>query len=113
MASLASIEENKYLNSFKVTASADNALAVASVPGVAGKSHYITSVAASYCSAKTGLLQIKDGTTVIFEQFIVNADNIIFPVPLKGTPGNAVSAELAASGTAGVLGKVNLVGFTL
>lgn len=95
-----------------VSASADNALATATKAAVAGKSHRITAIFASYSGSKTGLLQIKDGAAVIFEQYIVNADVISLPAPLKITAGNAVSAELAASGTAGILGKVNLAGFT-
>jgi hypothetical protein len=94
------------------TASADNALATATKAAETGKSHYITTIFASYSGAKTGLLQIKDGAAVIAEYYIVNADVISLPTPIKATAGNAVSVELAASGTAGTLGKVNLVGYT-
>jgi hypothetical protein len=93
-------------------ASADNALAVASKAAVSGKSHYIGAIFASYSGSKVGLLQIKDGATVIAEYYVNNAGVIPLDVPIKVTEGNAVSAELAASGTAAVLGKVNLVGFT-
>lgn len=93
------------------TGSADNALAAASKAAEAGKTHVITGFAASYSGAKTGLLQIKDGATVIFEQYIVNSDGLTLNI--KATAGNAVSAELAASGTLGVIGNVNLTGFTV
>lgn len=112
MATLASIEENKYLNSWCVTASADNALATATKAAAADKAHYISGIAAGYSAAKVGLLQVKDGAEVIFEHYVDTAFDLSFPAPLKSTRGNAISAELAASGTAGVLGKVNLVGFT-
>lgn len=99
-------------NGFVVTASADNATAIASRAAEVGKSHYIAGVYASYGAAKTGLLQIKDGAAVVFEQYVYDKEVIVFTRPVKATLGNAVSAELAASGTAGVLGKVNLSGYT-
>ncbi len=93
-------------------ASADNAATTATKAAAAGKTHYITSVSASFSLTKNALLQIKDGATVIFEHEVYDQSVIHFPTPIKGTSGNAVSAVLAASGTAGTLGKVNLVGFT-
>lgn len=95
------------------TDSADNALATASRVAEPGESHYITCIAAGYSTANTGLLQIKDGAEVIAEHYIVDSDVITLPTPLKITAGNAVSAELAASGTALTLGKVNLFGYTM
>ena len=106
------LELNKYLGSWAARDSKDNALATASQAGEADKKHYITGVAAGYSAAKVGLLQIKDGATVIFEHYVNTAFDLSFPAPLKGTSGNAVSAELAASGAAGNIGKVNLIGFT-
>jgi hypothetical protein len=93
--------------------SKDNALATTNkVADEVGRSHHITGVYASYSAAKTGLLQIKVGTTVIFEHYVVNSLAINFTLPIQCAPGQPVSAELAASGTAGQIGKVNLVGFT-
>lgn len=95
-------------------ASADNALATATHAAASGKRHYLTGVWAAYSTAPAGekLLQLKDGTTVIFESYVKAAEQIPFPNPIEIARGNAVSAELAASGTAGVLGKVNITGFT-
>lgn len=96
-----------------VSASQDNALASATkAADDVGRSHYITGVYASYSAAKTGLLQVKVGSTVVFEHYVVNSEAINFEIPIQCAPGQAVSAELAASGTAGQIGKVNLTGFT-
>lgn len=96
-----------------VTDSKDNALAAAvKAADSAGRSHHITGVYASYSAAKTGLLQVKVGSTVVFEHYVVNSEAINFEIPIQCAPGQAVIAELAASGTAGQLGKVNLTGYT-
>jgi hypothetical protein len=100
-------------NGWVVSASADNALAVATKAAETGKSHYITTIIASYSGTKTGLLQLKDGNNVILEHYVVNTDVISLSSPIKITPGSAVSVELEASGTVGVVGKVNLIGFTI
>lgn len=93
--------------------SKDNAPATAAkAADSAGRSHHVTGVYASYSAAKTGLLQIKVDTAVVFEHYVVNSEAINFEIPIQCAPGKAVSAELAASGTAGNIGKVNLVGFT-
>lgn len=93
------------------TASAVAALATASRPAVTYDEHYITGVSASYSAAQIGLLQIKDGATVVWEGYVHNQKDVSFPKPLQLTNGNAVSAELTA-GAAGVTGKVTLIGYT-
>lgn len=93
--------------------SADNATATATKAAAAGKRHYITSVSGSFTAAAAGkVLTLKDGTTVLGEWAVHNQFDQAFPLPIRATLGNAVSAELAASGTAGVLGKVTITGFT-
>lgn len=91
--------------------SQDNSAATATKAAESEKTHIITGVFASFSNAVTKLLQIKDGDTVIAEHYIVDSGYI--PLNIKATAGNAVSAVLAASGTAGQLGKVNLTGFTI
>jgi hypothetical protein len=113
MATLGSIKENEYLNNWVVKASADNAAATATKAAVAGSTHYITAAAAGFSATATKLLQIKDGATVIVEYPIINGDVIPLAVPIKATAENAVSAVLAASGTGGTVGYVNLFGFTV
>lgn len=105
-------QELSLIPSWTVTGSADNAVATATRAAVSGKKHYITGVTASFSGTATKLLQVKDGTTVIWEDYVVNGYQMKFPQPIEATSGNAVSAELAASGTAGIIGKVNLTGFT-
>lgn len=99
---------------WSVTATATNALATATKGAVAGKVHHITDVVVSFgAAAGAGLLQVKDGVTVILEQYVKDTVPVVIPLrtPLNGTVGNAVSAELGAGG-AGAIGKVNLVGWT-
>lgn len=94
--------------------SKDNALAVATAPaGSANQRYYITGVDASFSGTATKLLQLKDGSTVVWEGYVVNSANINFDSPIEGSLGNSFSAELAASGTAGTIGKVNLRGYLL
>lgn len=90
-----------------------NALATATKAAQIGKSHYITAVSGSYSAAAAGkLLQVKDGATVIAEFHVHNSFSHTFPKPIWITAGAACSAELAASGTAGVDGAVTLSGIT-
>lgn len=96
---------------FSKTAKATNALATATETAVTGKRHVITVVSASYEAAAIGLLQIKDGVTVIWEHFVHNQIHLE-GLELQNTKGAAISAELAASGSVGVDGAVNIQGFT-
>lgn len=95
-------------------ASADNAVATAThAGGGAGTTHYITHVSASYeVNGDRGLLQIKDGTTVIAEHYVEDSVVLTWPNGLPVSDNADAVAELAASGTAGNLGKVNIAGFT-
>ncbi|MEW6183847.1 MAG: hypothetical protein AB1500_11875 [Bacillota bacterium] len=106
-------ENGKISRSWVAADSKDNAEATATKAAVTGAVHFVSHVSASFSGAATKLLQIKDDVTIIFERYIVNAETVNFSVPLKITSGKAVSAVLAASGTAGVIGKVNLAGFTV
>jgi hypothetical protein len=108
---LLAVELNRLTKGWVETASADNAVATASRAGETGKTFIITGVSASYSASTTGLLQIKDGINVIFERYVYDSDGI--PLNVKATEGNTVSAELSASGAAGVIGKVNLTGYTV
>ena len=95
-----------------VTASQDNAEATATKAAVSGKSHVVRSVDAGFSGAATKLLQIKDGTTVVWSGPVYSSREVVFPNGLTITKGNACSAVLAASGTGGVTGYVNLHGTT-
>lgn len=88
--------------------------AVASHTGVAGRTFYVTDIAAS--SDKAGaILLVKQGTTVIFQLQIAttaagnNSFSHSFKVPLKGVTGALVSCEI--DGTSAC--KANIVGYEL
>lgn len=93
--------------------SQDNATSTATATeGTNQTRYYITGVNASYSVAGTsGLLQLKDDTTVIWEQYIHGSADIHFPSAILGSKEKSVSAVLAASGTLGEIGKVNLIGY--
>ncbi len=94
--------------------SKDNAIATATRAADASKSHIVFAVSASFSATKSAiLLQIKDATTVIWEDYVYDSQPFTFPRGLKIAEGNACSAVLAASGTGAVLGKVNLHGASL
>lgn len=77
------------------------------------QSYYITGVDASYSSnTQGGLLQLKDGATVIWEHYITGDKSFDFASPIRGTPAQDFSAVLA-TGAASVVGKVNLRGYLL
>lgn len=93
--------------------SKDNAEATATATAGTNQSRYfITGVDASYSvSSTSGLLQLKDGATVIHQQYVHGALTLSFPSAIIGSKDAAFSAVLATSGTAGQIGKVNLRGF--
>lgn len=93
-------------------ASADNAETTATKAAVSGKSHVVFSVDASFTSAATKLLQIKDGTTVVWSGMVYSSREVRFPKGLTITRSAACSAVLAASGAGGNTGYVNLHGVT-
>jgi hypothetical protein len=92
------------------TASDTNAATTAARAAETGRQHIIFSASASFASTATALLQILDGATVLWEDFVYDKVNLEFPKGLSGTKGNSVSAVLAASG--GPIQKVNLHGVT-
>lgn len=92
-------------------ATADDAVATASRAAESGKTHYITAIIASYSATSEGQVNVKDGGSSIFT--VDCYDDLIIPLkPLRITPGNAVSAELDASGGAGNVGTITLIGYT-
>ena len=99
-------------STWTVSAEATAAAATATRAAEAGKSHYIVAVVASYGAAQVGGLDINDGPTVVLSTHVHNQLVISLPRPLKATAGNAVFATLGA-GAAGVVGRVNIVGFTV
>lgn len=97
----------------------DNAETVAVKAAVTDARHYISKVTASFISAPGAakLLEIKSGTTVIWAEYVPVASPFSidrdFDRPLEGGKSELVSATLAASGTGGVVSRVNMSGFTV
>lgn len=94
--------------------SKDNATATATKAAVSGKQHVVHGVDASFSvtPAAPCLLQVLDGASVVWEGYASSPVSIPFGAGISITVGNATSAVLAASGTAGRIGKVNLHGRT-
>ncbi|KKL97624.1 hypothetical protein LCGC14_1832630 [marine sediment metagenome] len=92
--------------------SQDDAIATATHAAKTRENHVVMSVSASFSTSTTKLLQIKDDTTVVWEGYVYSSENIPFPNGIEITQGKACSAVLAASGTGGVIGKVNLTGIS-
>lgn len=100
------------IGGWSVTASADNATATVTRAADTNKQQVVYGVSASFLATPTApcLLQILNGITVVWEGYVSAPVIIDFPAGIAMTPGGACSAVLAASGTAGRLGKVNLHG---
>jgi hypothetical protein len=109
------IQPREYPSTVLAKDSKDNAEATAAASaGAANQRYYITGVDASFTTLDTvKLLQLKDGTTVIWEGYVHTSLSLNFPSPIQGSFATAFSAVLAASGTGGNLGKVNLRGYLL
>lgn len=97
-----------------VRAGNDNATSTATKSGIAGQRHYVTGIAASYATSPAApkLLEIKDGTTVVWSVYLTNTFTHNFDRPLRITRGAAAEAVLAASGTGGVVSTVTLDGYS-
>lgn len=100
---------------FTVSANVDNALATAAQAADPKVKHCIRKVSASFeVATDDALLQIKVGSTVVWEQWVTGKLNEDFPEGLiMGAKNEAVSAELAASGSAGNFGYVSIGGQSL
>lgn len=102
-------------NSSTVLAKDSQNNAVATATAAAGSSnqrYYITGMDASFSTAGTfGLIQLLDGATVIWEGYFSGTMRHNFISPIEGSLGSSFSAVLTASGTAGVIGKVDIRGY--
>ena len=94
-----------------VTDRKDNAIATCTKAAEAGKKHFIVAVIAGYSDVSVEkLITVKDGATEIM--YGKTSIPITPAKPLKGTSGNLVSASIPASGAAGTIGIVTMIGFT-
>ncbi len=110
------VKKHKASNQVDAYATADNALATATLaaPG-AGWRNSILRVDASFNDVTINkTLTVKSGTTTIFVRDCIGSVSIDFDKDCGKpaiNPNEAMSAELAASGTAGKVGRVYLQGF--
>lgn len=95
--------------------SKDNALATATHAAVAGKTHFIKRVIASFSVVPSApkLVQVKKGTTVLCEMYLGAATQEWDLEGISGDYNGAISVEMAASGTAGTIGKLILIGYSI
>ena len=111
------ISDTRLLNGRSVESSdVDNATATATVAAVAAVRHFIASLTADYSAAPAAgfkLIQIKFGTTVVknirWNPALEMPFRLTLGVDIHGDFNQAVSAELAASGTPAVTGRVGLL----
>lgn len=94
------------------SANADNALATATHAGVAGQQHVLTHISASFSASVSGaLLTIKEGAVEVLRFYVYDSLEVDLELPFAD--GADVVAELAASGTVGVIGAVNISGYSI
>jgi hypothetical protein len=92
----------------------DNSASAATKAGITSQRHVVTSITASYATtpASPKLLEIKDGSTVIWSVYITAAFTKEFTPPLRISSGADAIGAMAASGTGGVVSTVTIAGYT-
>ena len=109
------ISDTRFLNGRVVQATADNALATVTIPATPSARHFVSGIVVSFSAAPAAAyktLQLKFGTTVVadftFDPLKEALVRIPFPTDVHGDYNQAVSVELAASGTGGVIGQLKV-----
>lgn len=98
---------------FTVTANADNAAATATRAAVTDRQHFVTGISGCFSAAVAGArLELREGATVLQDFAVHNQFSEDFAHPIAIARGAACSAVLAASGTGGTVGRVNLRGYS-
>lgn len=107
------IQPREYPSTVLAKDSKDNAVATAlAAAGNSNQRYFITGMDASFSVGTTvGLLQLLDGATVILERYITGNLSFNFISPIQGSLASSFSIVLTASGTAGVIGKVDIRGY--
>lgn len=103
------------VSSWAATDNDDNAASTATKAApTGGVSHFITSVSGGYSAATAGkTLILKAGTTEVARWYVHNSLAVAFSSPIKLPPATVANLELAASGSAGVIGAATMTGYTL
>ena len=103
-----------YVAEWNATAIVDNGVAVANrAAPPAGGRHYVTGISGSFNAALIRLMRLLIGGVVAQNFHVHNQRDVEFDTPIECPVDAAVSVDLAASGTAGQVGTVNLRGFTI
>lgn len=92
----------------------DNDASAATKAAVSGQRHVVTSVTAGYATtpATPKLLELKDGSTVVWSMYITTPVHVVFQNPIRLSTNSAAVGALAASGTGGVVSTVTVAGYT-
>lgn len=112
------MERGIYRNSgFAVTAAADNAIDTLTLAASSGMAYMVFGLHAEYSAAvasKKALTlaftnEAGDAITVTWElDFnLSRAQDITFPLPIRGQSGTEITVTLAASGAGGVTGRIS------
>lgn len=109
------ISDTRLLNGRVVQAVADNGLATVTLAAVQAVRHFVCGIVVSWSAAPTAAyktLQLKFGVALIadftFDPLKDSLFRIPFPVDVHGDYNQAVSVELSASGTGGVIGQLKV-----
>lgn len=102
-----------YVAEWQEDATATAAAATATrAAGAAGMRHYITAIRASYGAAQIGAVSLQENGIDIVTFHVHNQRDIVFSQPLR-MPSAALSAgAVLSAGAAGVVGQVDIEGFT-
>jgi len=96
------------------TASATNATATAARPApAAGLQHFITSISGSFSGAVAGAqMRLLADAVELGRWYVHDQFEISFPSPVAIGPASVANLDIAGGG-AGVIGSVNMTGYTL
>lgn len=103
-----------YVSEWNATAAVDNGVAVVNraAPPTGGR-HYITGISGSFNAALIRLMRLLIGGAVAQNFHVHNQRDVEFDMPIECPVDAPVALDLAASGTLGQVGAVNLRGFTI
>lgn len=94
------------------TGNATAAEASATHTASTGEAHRITHASGSYdSSGQSGTLTLTSGSDTLYETDVHGDFHVEFPAELTGNEGDNVKAALSA-GSSGVVGRVNLGGYS-
>jgi hypothetical protein len=103
-------QKSAWIETAQATAALATASRAATTPD--GTSHHISSISGGYSgSSQAGVIELKQGATVIGRWRFFGYFHVDFPAPIRIAPGSAASVELSA-GAGGIIGSVTFTGLT-